>query len=270
VKKILFTFLVCTSGLFANPNDFFGVLQQIIEAASEKQQASGVEQKSSSSPRSLAEEKALREEQKQREEAQKQAYRKKFEEVIIPRANNLKAFNNAFYEKYLVKNSDTPEMIDDKFKNRDKLYPAMIKDLEASRAEYKILTEARDKICSSIGEYCNFEINEISGRNVPKDYVYSIGDDLYDKEDYEQYLRKAYNSYEERQQWAREAQQREAENAKKLQEDEARKKAIAAERKRVEPACKKWRAEARKKVYSMGIGDKIVSSNGAIYTIIWG
>jgi hypothetical protein len=70
VKKILFIFLVCASGLFAKSNDFFGVLQQIADAASEKQQASGVEQKSSSSSRSLAEEKALQAEQKQREEAQ--------------------------------------------------------------------------------------------------------------------------------------------------------------------------------------------------------
>jgi hypothetical protein len=266
VKKILFTFLVCASGLFANPNDFFGVLQQIAEAASEKQQASGVEQKSSSNSRSLAEEKAFQAEQKQREEAQKQAYRKKFEEVIIPRANNLKAFNNSFYEKYVVKNSDTPEMIDSKFKNRDKLYPAMRKDLEASRAEYRILTEARDKMCPNIGEYCRFEISNIEYNG--SGYVLTSLDNItYSKEAYEEYLREAYNSYEKRQQWAKEAQQREAENAKKLQENEARRKAIAAERKRVEPACKKWRAEARKKVYSMGVGDKIVSSNGAVYTV---
>jgi uncharacterized FlaG/YvyC family protein len=270
VKKVLFIFLVCASGLFANPNDFFGVLQQIVDAASEKQQASGVEQKSSSNSRSLAEEKAFQAKQKQREDAQKQAYRKKFEEVIIPRANNLKAFNNAFYEKYLVKHSDTPEMIDNKFKNRDRLYPALIKDLEASNTEYKILTEARDKMCPNIGEYCNFEINKIDGRNIPEDYIYNINGTWDDKEDYEQYLREAYNSYEARQQRIKEAQQREAENAKKLLEDEARKKAIAAERKRVEPACKKWRAEARKRVNSLGVGDIVYAvtyGSGSEYVI---
>lgn len=232
---------------------------------------------------SLAEEKAFQAEQKQKEEAQKQESKKKFEEIVIPRINNLKAFNDRFYEKYLVKKSDTQEMIDNKFKNRAKLYSELRRDLEASEAEYKILRKASDKMC--VGDYCSLDISLIKS-GVPREYLDVWGslfmsiDPIYGEEEedrkralkdgytsYEDYLREAYASYEERQKWVKKAQQMEAEDAKKLQGYEAREKAIAAERKRVEPACKKWRADARRRVYSLGVGDKIVSSNGVIYGV---
>ena len=50
-------------------------------------------------------------------------------------------------------------------------------------------------------------------------------------------------------------------------ENEAKNKMILAERKKVEPACKKWRAEANRKVYSLGIGDTVVYTNGGSYVI---
>lgn len=237
---------------------------------------------------SLAEEKAFQEEQKQKKEAYKQEYKKKFDEIVIPRINNLKAFNDRFYEKYLVKESDTQEMIDEKFKNRAKLYSAMRKDLQASQAEYKIIEKARSKICDAVNVYCDLKIAGID--RIPKEYSSVLllsnssfmstepiyGEEVEDRqralnkdryESYEDYLRKAYDSYTERQERAKRNEQSEAENAKKLQEYEANKKAIAAERKRVEPACQKWRANARKRVNSVGVGDRIISSNGGVYIV---
>ena len=39
------------------------------------------------------------------------------------------------------------------------------------------------------------------------------------------------------------------------------------ERQRVQGACQAWRSKANKQVYSLGVGDQIVSKNGIIFII---
>ena len=112
----MLVFLICVSSLFAGQNDFLGVLQQILEAAAEGQQTSNPQQKATS--KSLAEEAAQKKATEQQEIAKQNEYIRQFNEKIVPRLKNLEISRQQFYKKYLVKNTDTLEMIDEKFKNR--------------------------------------------------------------------------------------------------------------------------------------------------------
>lgn len=297
MQKIIFAFLISIGSLFAGQNDFLGVLQQILEAAAEGQQTSNPQQKATS--KSLAEEAADKKVTEQRQEEQKNEYIRQFNEKIVPRLKNLEAFNEQFYQKYLIKDVDTPEIIDEKFKNRLKISREMAKDYQASMQEYEVLRQAANKMCDIDYKNC-WAVSKLSfyeyPENIEKQYVLpphgfqdAIQNNTYLYDEYGAYLREAYQTYDVRKQQAKEAEEREAQYAKEeverkiryekeqkardialakmKKENEARSKMIAAERNRVEPACQRWRAEARKKVYSMGIGDKIVSSNGGVHII---
>jgi len=77
----------------------------------------------------LAEEVADKKATEQRQEEQKNEYIRQFNEKIVPRLKNLEAFNWQFYQKYLIKDVDTPEIIDEKFKNRLKISREMQKTI---------------------------------------------------------------------------------------------------------------------------------------------
>lgn len=237
---------------------------------------------------SLAEEEAYKKEQQQKEVEKKKQYTRQFNEKIVPSIKRLEVFNEQFYQKYLVKNTDTKEMIDEKFKNRVKLFQEMIRDYQASERAYKVLERHIDKMCGMDYSNC-YRIDQISFYNYPESIKNNYYLETHDRwplqrleyqSDYELYLKSAYDTCDKRIQEAKEAKEmeerrkqeeeerviasakrskeNEAAQAKMQKEYEARSKEVAAERKKVEPACQKWRASLKNQVNSLGVGDKVV------------
>ncbi len=101
---------------------------------------------------SLAEEEAYKKKEQSKEEDLRKEYERQLEEKIMPRVENLKKFNRQYYEKYLVKETDTPAMIDEKFKNINNLYPQMIKDYKALVTEYRYLAHMQSDLCVKMGD----------------------------------------------------------------------------------------------------------------------
>jgi len=262
---------------------------------------------------SLAEEEAYKKKEQSKEEALRKEYERQLEEKIMPRVENLKKFNRQYCEKYLVKETDTPAMIDEKFKNINNLYPQMIKNYKASVAESKYLWDRWGDLCEKMGEdvvpkskNCfraaldNTELSSLKYKEFITEYIYGYtsygtggyfkeldrrlksGDTPYQDgfpttsteesrvlEYYKEYLRDCYKSYEDRQEKAKEAKEREERKKQEEKKYEARSKEIAAERKKVEPACQKWRASLKNQVNSLGVGDKVTirEANATPYTI---
>ena len=207
MKKIVLVFLICVSSLFAGQNDFLGVLQQILEAAAEGQQTSNPQQKATS--KSLAEEVADKKATEQQEIAKQNEYIRQFNEKIVPRLKNLEISRQQFYKKYLVKNTDTLEMIDEKFKNRIKLFREMVKDHEAYMQEYQVLDEIANEMCRTDSSNCR-RPSELRQRNSNQYVEWSSFIFGYSIEDYnyEAYLREAYETYDTRKQQAKQEEDR--------------------------------------------------------------
>ena len=158
----------------------------------------------------------------------------------------------------------------------------MAKDYQASMQEYEVLRQAANKMCDTDYKNC-WAVSKLNfyeyPENIEKQYVLpphgfqdAIQNNTYLYDEYGAYLREAYQTYDVRKQQAKEAEEREAQYAKEeverkiryekeqkardialakmKKENEARSKAIVAERKRVQPLCQKWRANANKQVYS--------------------
>lgn len=241
---------------------------------------------------SLAEEEAYNKEQQQKEVEKKKQYTRQFNEKIVPSIKRLEVFNEQFYQKYLVKNTDTKEMIDEKFKNRVKLFQEMIRDYQASERAYKALIKYADKMhdIDSDGHPVD-RINVHRVEYLRKNYFLDSDMNFLDQDlgkgnfsYYEYYLRSAYDTCDKRIQEAKEAKEmeerrkqeeeerviasakrskeNEAAQAKMQKEYEARSKEVAAERKKVEPACQKWIASLKNQVNSLGVGDKVVQRGG--------
>lgn len=264
---------------------------------------------------SLAEEEAYKKKEQSKEEALRKEYERQLEEKIMPRVENLKKFNRQYYEKYLVKETDTPAMIDEKFKNINNLYLQMIKNYKASVTEYEYLAHMQSDLCVKMGDEaakksknCLVDLAEnakltmvgfrglgyISGLHYARlNYFRELEDTFegrikYDEEGvpisaesrvlehYRKYLRECYKSYEDRQKEAKadkeRIERREQEEEQRKQENkkyEARSKEVAAERKKVEPACQKWIASLKNQVNSLGVGDQVIirGSSATAYTI---
>jgi hypothetical protein len=257
---------------------------------------------------SLAEEAAYRERQEEKKATDAQKYEQELKNSIIPRIQRLREAEASFYQKYLVKQNDNQEMIDDKFKNRTQLYNAMQRDfavLDAERDKLYNILDNKNNIFdnnknSDLGDVQNKVLkdqfkgttwySELSSIFMNAQESYSDGyvlscsnsrslennqdeifvDDLRTKREnfqnanaYEKYLKCAYLTY----------QKRLDDKAKKIKDIQAQKEQKARlaneqkERKKVQGACQAWRAKANKGVYSLGVGDQVMSSGGGVYII---
>jgi hypothetical protein len=256
---------------------------------------------------SLTEEAAFNKQQEQlAQQEQKfkiQKDEQEFKEKIIPRVQNLEAFNAQFYEKYLVKYTDTPEMIDNKYKNKDQLFREMQKDFKASNIESDSLLEyintnenLLDLFNSQNLKFPSALLYSNSGNTIPTIYLEKYIDNGYINElgydfitrcadCYEKYLKYAYSTYEDRQRLAKVQEDEKNRLAKEQKEMELRQalwvkeqkikqeqlqlqqQKEQKERQKVQGACQSWRTKANRMVYSLGVGDKVVSKNGAVYII---
>ena len=219
---------------------------------------------------SLAEEAAYKKQKQEQEEKQKLEAEQNLNKIVDAKIKKLKTMKRQFYKKYYVKDTDTPEMIDAKYKNSVQLFQDMTKDINACDDEQAQYAKIRPFGAENIETLAD----ELSYKSTIKDdsgNIYLAGD-YHDSfiistlPNYEQYLKKAYSGYDDR-------QKEKENNLKQAQAAEIQRKKqsqdailIQKERKKVEKICNAWIAKAHKQVYSLGIGDRILH-NGVHYTI---
>jgi hypothetical protein len=305
IKTLLIVSILLTSSVNAN---MFQALKDAAAKAVEDQKnsnednmAASADQPSTRQFNSLAEEEAFKKRQGEEKISNSKEYEQELKNTIIPRIQRLRASEANFYLKYLVKQNDKQEMIDDKFKNRTQLYSAMQKDFAVLDAErenlYNILYNNKD---SDLGDVQNKvlkdqfkettwygELSSIfsnASASYPDGYILSCSyyvplqsssDEIYVEDlrtrresfqnanAYEKYLKCTYLTYQKR-------LDEKANKVKELQAQKEQQNKLAneqKERQKVQSACQAWRTKANKGVYSLGIGDKIMSKNGGLYII---
>lgn len=269
MKKLLIVSILLTGSVNA---DIFKALKDAAAKAVEVQnglknqsEESMASSDQSSPPQfnSLAEEAAYKKKQKMLAEQQNIAEEKQYEEKEKNRKERFKVKQNAILEKYLIKKADSPDMIDNKFKNRVILFSSITKDYK----ELEQLTEFGESRVSVIDvpdTYISFNLFNIAECQDQECKVEAF-------KQYEQYIKFAYETYESRKEEAERKLQEVKEynaNAEKAQKNQQA-KAIneQKERQKVQSACQAWRSKANKGVYSLGIGDQVMSSGGAVYVI---
>lgn len=84
---------------------------------------------------------------------------------------------------------------------------------------------------------------------------------------YEAYLKCSYYSYEDRQLQIEKKKQLALQYAQAEKEHQAKIDQERREREKVQGACQLWKVKANRSVYSLGVGDKIVSRYGGVYII---
>lgn len=249
---------------------------------------------------SLAEEAAYKKRQEDKKSTDAQKYEQELKNSIIPRIERLRTSEAGFYQKYLVRQTDKQEMIDDKFKNRTQLYNSMQKDfaiLDAEREKlYNILDDNKFNNLSDVqskvlNEYFK-DSNWYSAlwsvfSNVPLSYsdgyvlscfnrgsvennneeihvdLRNTRENFKSAYDYQQYLKCSYLTFQQRQDErvaeVKREQLQKNQQAKSLNEQK--------ERQKVQGACQAWRVKANRGVYSLGVGDQVMTSKGGIFVI---
>lgn len=224
---------------------------------------------------SLAEEAAYKKQQVKAQplEISNEEFQKKREEY-----NN----NNAkFYEKYAVEKLESLESIDEKYKNREKLFSELEKDNKLLQMEFDaVINMEHKKYPSFTYDYPfiqKFQIERDDAfEKIKKTYEYDsewfVGPDrkrlnldfvtgTFDLKYYEQYLRNAYETYSLRQdEYIKKNElyaKQKIESEKRKKEKLERIKNIKEERIRVQDDCQKWLEKAHKEVYSLGVGERI-------------
>ncbi|MDP2077959.1 MAG: hypothetical protein Q8J85_07900 [Sulfuricurvum sp.] len=291
LKKLLIALALLTASANAN---FFEALKDAAEKVIEEQNRlnnTGEDNSPATSDQeitpqfnSLAEEVAYKKKKAILEEQQKVAEEKQYKEKEKSKRERSRAKENAIAEKYFIKHTDSLEMIDSKFKNRVRLFSEMPKD-------YKELGEIDNDATGYVGVDTEIYLNFGGRSSGVTDYFFHLqqcqNQDCTQEafKEYEQYLRESYETYGSRQaENERNAKMLQAEkeyrikvgqhnakilqdNAKILQEQKSKVLKINEERKKVQSACQAWRANAKKGVYSLGVGDQIVSKQNILYLI---
>ena len=253
----------------------------------EQQTTSEIKEEATPTFNSLAEEEAYKKQQKVYEQQMSSDLEQNFKKNIIPKIEQIESMRFQFYKKYYVRDNDTLDSIDSKFKNRIQLFQEKQKDLKAHDTEVNNLQQIFDKnyndpkakvfyinmlqeqkikfpiiIATDTHKYDAYFLDN-SGNKYVGYYDSHIN---YDAESYGDYLKDAYTGYEQRQQ---EIQQVQANNTKQIQrakEAKAQQAQWEKENKKVRGICNAWIAKAHKQVYSLGVGDRI-RHNGTNYTI---
>lgn len=310
LKKLLIALALLTASANAN---FFEALKDAAEKAIEEQRRlenpvedhsaedkieASIDQPSTQKFNSLAEEEAFKKKQEEHKVTDAKKYEQDFKSNIIPRIQRLRISEANFYQKYLIKENDSQEMIDNKFKVRTQLYNTMKKDFAVLDAERKSLYDILDsdkfsdvqskllkdhfKEMTWYGELSSIFTN--AKKNSPEDYIVSCGysvpfdytsDQIYiddlrtksenfkDEDTYEKYLKCTYLTYQKRQDEIVAQVKRE----QMLKDQKIKLANEQKERQKVQQVCKAWRAKANKQVYSLGIGDRVTGKGTGYYVV---
>lgn len=253
---------------------------------------------------SLIEEAAYKKQQEEAKVANSNKYKNELKNTVISRIQRLRTSESSFYQKYLVKQNDTQEVIDIKFKNKDKLFKNMQKDFATLDTEREDLLDTidRNSLNNVISEHLNekswnrHELNSIfsnASESYPDGYVIECSNlEPYIEIErnkligsYQEYLKCAFFTYQKRQEDAKDAKANELRQAQEQQEKVKAQKELEIrvaqdkqkqqiqlvneqkERQKVQGACQAWRLKANKGVYSLGVGDQVMSRGSAVYVI---
>lgn len=291
LKKLLIALALLTASANAS---FFEALKDAAEKVIEEQNRlnntgdgnSPVTSDEAITPQfnSLAEEVAYKKKQTMLAEQERILDNQQDEEKEKNRQERFKAKENAILEKYFIKQKDSPEIIEMKFKNRARLFSEMPKDYEelGQLQEYGKNDYGLFNVIMTVPEETYINLGGYSGISRYFSALEACRDDTGCIQEsfqaYEQYIKQSYETYDARQLEqkrkneldARILRMQEEHNAKADQFQKNQKIKLAneqKERQKVQGACRAWRAKANKLVYSLGIGDKVISKNGGAYII---
>lgn len=190
IKKMLIVSMLLTSSVNA---DIFQALKDVASKVIEAQEGlnnpvdehsnednivASADQSSIPQFSSLAEESAYKKRQEEERQINKNENETKFKENAISRMKNLRAMRSNFYKKYFVKNTDTKEMIEVKFKNKAQLVQEMQNDRAILESEAKKIQQILGGSQYSLSQY--YKSSEFDGPFPDRiehsdeiDYVYS-------------------------------------------------------------------------------------------------
>ena len=216
---------------------------------------------------SLAEEAAYNKQKEDQAEKKKVADEQNLEKLKKEKIQKLKEMKSKFYQKYYVKETDTPDMIDAKYQNREQLFADMQKDIEAYNNENRkdrIKTDI-EPLGSEIDEAWQYTVETISNEGTT--YLrFGTRHISLKISIYEEYLKDAYNGYQKRQKEKADKVKQAQVQAQAQQDAKAQQALWIKENKKVRNICNAWIAKAHKMVYSLGAGDR-VTYHGTYYTI---
>ncbi|OCL86158.1 hypothetical protein [Arcobacter porcinus] len=219
---------------------------------------------------SLAEEAAYVKKQKEEQERKKQLNMLTEEQYYLA-IDEYFSLVIRFFDKYALKKSDSLKTIDEKYKNREKLY-------EELQEDGKIIKDMREKLIldSKYYSYTTTSIykkkeKEFSSKYISKEYIdylsefgsFSFENNIiYSLPRYELYIKACYSSYESRQ--SELIKQKEKIEKQKREEEKEKK-----DRAKVKKSCDKWLANAKKEVNKLGIGDNVVKMKDGKATVVF-
>lgn len=202
--------------------------------------------------------------QKEEKVLSKEEFFKHYDELYIDSENMLK--------KYAIKNEDSLEAIDNKYKNREQLFKERVLDIEKLKIKNIELQDYKYSSYRNSKEFAQrYPLSKLTQLEKPYlTYILGFGsyDNINSLNQYERYLRAAYSSFSERQKDIVKQKEREREKEKEKKEKNLQVLKIEQERNKVKSACEKWLKNAHKEVYSLGVGEKIINlKNGGTFTI---
>ncbi|MDD2357790.1 MAG: hypothetical protein PHX13_07755 [Thiovulaceae bacterium] len=227
---------------------------------------------------SLADEEAYKKKQQMKEQQKTLDLEQNFKQNIIPKIEQIESLRFQFYKKYYVRDNDTLDSIDSKFKNRIQLFQEMQQDINVHDTEVKNLQkifdnnqhdpEAKvyyanmltaqkmtfpDTLMDGLLRSPLSSVKDNSGNN----YLWYDAYPNFSTESYVRYLKDAYSGYDNRQK-EKENNLKAAQAQAKAQKDAQAQQALwLKENKKVRGICNAWIAKAHKMVYSLGVGDRI-------------
>ncbi|QKF59137.1 hypothetical protein [Aliarcobacter lanthieri] len=238
---------------------------------------------------SLAEEEAYNKQEKEREKLKAQESNSIIEETK-KEINQYYKDRIDFFKSFLVKKNESKESIDKKYQNSEKI-------VNEIKQNYAKLIEKANKY--NIGKhYSQQDRNSTKNRELyealndyivglPMNFIHNLNIDVFTTIYYQEYLKEQYETFDYRDKIRKEEElrliekekskikyQKLAEEQKKKAEEEKiqkqielenKNKKIELERKKVQKVCADWLEKSHKEVYSLGVGELILSvRNGQI------
>lgn len=240
-KFILFIFIILGQQIL-NANDNYTVSNSKPEFNSLAEEAAYKRQQE-------AKVSSLNEEKKTFSEEE---FYKEYDEYYLSWANLL--------EKYAVKKTEPLSSIDMKYKDREQLFQAKLKDLEKLKLKAIALQDSKYNSYRDSNKFkTKYALSEIT--KIEEPYImYIMGFGTFEStttiEQYKSYLRNAYETYEDRQASIYkkiEDEKKDNERKTKLYEQEK------LERDKFRSACQSWLNKARQDVLSLGVGEEVVT-----------
>ncbi|WP_419677395.1 hypothetical protein ACN2EN_05775 [Aliarcobacter lanthieri] len=245
---------------------------------------------------SLAEEEAYNKQEKEREKLETQESNLRIEERK-KEVNQYYQDRIDFFKSFLVKENESKESIDKKYQNSEKIVNEIKQNyakLVEKADKYNIGERYNDRnsprnreLYEALNDYLIDLPSYKFMYNYQSNFIYNLNIDVFTTSYYQEYLKNQYATFDDRDKKRKEEELRLIENEKskikyqKLAEEQKKKaeeekiqkqieienknKKIELERKKVQKVCADWLEKSHKEVYSLGVGELILSvRNGQI------